>query len=777
MIDFRSEIPMQPHAEIMGKVYERTIGAVIRVHGSQPCPNSCNPYDWNIPTKRMARAMAFWDAVRAFPERAMIGIIGQSILDNAMVRAVRNGGYEANIFFARHMALREFVQHADPYLSAIAALESLPTPVVRRVLWFANIDFQSRESFLRRLTMEQLAVLVEHALIFDEARLVFHPPEYPKPELPCFRSGWVNAIAESFHPEKHTRWDATKPLGCEDERYASKAAIAVNVFGWDLGFKLYHDDVNDVPNSTTLAGQVLLSSEGEEFSVNTESRGAYAWLYQTLRSNPLWNEHAEIRLRPHVCPGFWATLSVWAVVAIVSPLAFFMLLATGLSGGLPDNSTSVYLFAPFWAFAALASVTPVLASAFALRWSLGKLSKEFDADFLKALFAVIASSVVVVGVGHGLWLAYQWADWSEPVNWLISGWIAVWLAYSIAKDKGKNPFAVPFFGPAFATALASRIVYLSWQGYPNELLAFGVFVIAVVLVLSFLVFLVMTRIWLVERYAKWCQTRTERFSELVKHGHRNEARALADESISFAHEHAALAVSAIVVIVLLLTVSMKGDARIGAIMTLVLIASALPIVVAASVLEGFFRNRERLGVRGMELAYVQNAYAGHRFSNYLPDILENPFLHLGYCQLNQSALDQFYEEGSRKLWNYFHQDAIREMFRSMTEEGVKRFATAKTKTYLLPYVLQGLTYSQARAIYRQELQSEKAENERKRALAESRRKGAQAFAQGFDESVKTFLTPFRLAGKAFVLGIRMLFVLKDAFDRICPSIAHSRKVC
>ncbi len=215
--------------------------------------------------------------------------------------------------------LHTFSTHHNPYLALVARLESLPTRVLRRVLWFYNIDFQSRESCLRRITSTQRDGVYE-----TYAALYGNTPHIPT----CFCSGVWDGLRQHLPGVRVTFSELLNGTFEGTERYRQKNAIAHDFGGLGWGFTLYKStDIDDqVPESVT---QQFLSPKNHhnDFTVNQEEGGVYWQLYSFVRSNYLWNRHGTVTLHRAICPGAYLTFTTLIVMFVCSPL---LLLCVGV---------------------------------------------------------------------------------------------------------------------------------------------------------------------------------------------------------------------------------------------------------------------------------------------------------------------------------------------------------------------------------------------------------------------------------------------------------------
>lgn len=202
-------------------------------------------------------------------------------------------------------------------LDTVAKLELFLVRVFLRVLWFYNIDYQSFESCLRRITSEQIAGIHE-----TYANLYGASPKVPR----AFTEGLYNFMRDVRHGCVSVQ-ELLNEKGENDEiRYQSKGAIAFNFFGWDMGFHRYPKENTDGILASTPAGTFLSltnrTSAEKVFTTNKGEGGVYWWLYKTCRSNYLWNRDGVVEFSKKICPAFWYTVLCWITFLFLSPLAF-----------------------------------------------------------------------------------------------------------------------------------------------------------------------------------------------------------------------------------------------------------------------------------------------------------------------------------------------------------------------------------------------------------------------------------------------------------------------
>ena len=194
-------------------------------------------------------------------------------------------------------------------VKTIAMIESLPDRVWRKLLWKENMDFMSRESFLRRLTNRQkIAIRSAYDSLFGK-----------EPVIPvCLSEGFLYKITHLFKKE------SVESLLSEDysdyNRMQSKGAWAFNLLELDFGFSLYPNGEDDDTMITNKKWTRFLSIKEHinDFIVNQEF-GMYWKLYRSARSNYVISPNKKVQLSNHVCPGFWMTLFIHAMFWIISP--------------------------------------------------------------------------------------------------------------------------------------------------------------------------------------------------------------------------------------------------------------------------------------------------------------------------------------------------------------------------------------------------------------------------------------------------------------------------
>ncbi len=229
------------------------------------------------------------------------------------------------------------------YSRLIAMIYLLPVRVWRKILWRYNIDFVSKESFLRRLSQEQYDAIEQNYDVWVSGGIP-----------PVLKLRFRDRVGIYFG--KITR----ESLMEHDEEYtheSTKGAWAFNLLNLDFGFGLYpkgkEDDTKIINKSFTRF--LSVKEHINDFTVNQED-GRYWQLYRSARSNYVFRPNKDIRLQKHVCPGFWATLIMHFVFWFISPIIFGGMIISIFNNGPSLSSIIVLLITSFptvlWLFLA-----------------------------------------------------------------------------------------------------------------------------------------------------------------------------------------------------------------------------------------------------------------------------------------------------------------------------------------------------------------------------------------------------------------------------------------
>lgn len=369
-------------AEFSSLFWEKVHGFDISLTGTYP-ERSVNG---RPSAEEVALALKFWRGIR-------------------VVRAeIESGEAEdsARLFKEELLHVHRFDER--PLIALAATVELLPTKVWRRALWHYNIDFQSFESFLRRITPEQVEGLQVSldAILHDQAP-------------PCFCKGWKNVLRRIFRPSWANPERLRKESPEDRERcYESKGAFAYEFFGIDFGHVLYRHEKDDREIDGNLATRFLSRKhDRNDFVVNQED-GAYWEMYRILRSNYIWFPNRDVQLKQAICPGFWYTFFVWLLVLFISPLAGILtgieyaqhasLWVVGLTG-------IVGVVTPFIISAVIVKYTFIQAGRFIV-WVAKQTGITVDEEY----WSSVGTTSVVIAAGsmggffvYGVWLLmYSW---------------------------------------------------------------------------------------------------------------------------------------------------------------------------------------------------------------------------------------------------------------------------------------------------------------------------------------------------------------------------------
>jgi len=256
----------------------------------------------------------------------------QAIVKQAMIpalalwRFIRRNASDAYVHFnggqgetERKEFIEKFLVVENRYIRLVAMIELMPIVLWRRIIWRANIDFVSHESFLRRLQPEHWLAI--------EANFV----------------DWQNHATPRILTAKEAKiLDWQQPGPCERPsvhpkmRHISKPAWTKNLFSFDFGFNKYPGGDNNDSQILNTADQrrIHSSNNSKDFVVNTEF-GRYMRLYRSARSNYVIRPNHDVELKTHICPGYWATILIHLMFWILSPATAIGLLATANSNHLP----------------------------------------------------------------------------------------------------------------------------------------------------------------------------------------------------------------------------------------------------------------------------------------------------------------------------------------------------------------------------------------------------------------------------------------------------------
>ncbi|MCD4761552.1 hypothetical protein K8R32_01190 [bacterium] len=200
----------------------------------------------------------------------------------------------------RQSLLTRFANHPNQFVGVVAMLEALPVKIWRRVLWRANINFESFPSFLRRLTKENYTAIrnnYEDIIQDKPARIL------------------------NWWERRFKKFTVSEKINDSEKRYQGKGSWSFNLLGLDFGFNSFRNGLDDDFRAEVKSWRDFWSIENhsDDFIVNQEF-GKYWWLYRTARSNYGWMRNRIVNLNDHICPGFYWTFIVHLVLWVLSPI-------------------------------------------------------------------------------------------------------------------------------------------------------------------------------------------------------------------------------------------------------------------------------------------------------------------------------------------------------------------------------------------------------------------------------------------------------------------------
>ncbi len=226
--------------------------------------------------------------------------------------------YEKNVV---RQFLLQFIEGvpggSERYMMLVAMIEFFPTSMWRKMLWNYNIDFMSFQSFMRRITEEQVGAIMEN---FMDLRAGVVPRVF---------SLWDRKIKKVTVEKLLAEYDDTN-------RYNTKGAMSYNLLDLDFGFNAFPKGVKDDTKIVEVSPFRFISEKqhADDFIVNQEN-GKYWRAYEKVRSNYVYRPNRKVKLSTHICPGFWYTLIMHALFWVISPLT-----ALSVGGELISNGWS-----------------------------------------------------------------------------------------------------------------------------------------------------------------------------------------------------------------------------------------------------------------------------------------------------------------------------------------------------------------------------------------------------------------------------------------------------
>jgi hypothetical protein len=343
---------------------------------------------------------------------------------------------EINIYyleqdFWRHL-MQDAVGHENELIRIIAMTELLPARAWRELLWKENIDFMSLECFLRRLTPEQKEAIRLNYLDYKNGRI-------PR----VMKKGWRNRVKIFFGLMSFKKLSQQKKY--EEKRYASKNAWAYNLLGIDFGFSLYPEGEFSDKKITNKSFTRFLSVKEHinDFVVNKEN-GKYFWMYKTARSNYAFRPGQDVKMRNHVCPGFWATLILHTFFWIISPLALVSAL------------TSIWQFGLSWE-----SVSPAIFALPLITWLTIAFTRFFWNSMVKATKAT-TGTLKSVNTDHWVIRILKWIGIGLLSVFVLTG-VSLWIKW-IIEFISVFFMLSPILGPLLTTLLFISVIFYLLTG-------------------------------------------------------------------------------------------------------------------------------------------------------------------------------------------------------------------------------------------------------------------------------------------------------------------------
>ena len=283
----------------------------------------------------------------------------------------------------------------NSYLKIVCKILALPNIVWKELLYRKNIDFQSFESFLRRLKSEQYeAIDIAHKQLFEDkiVPIIFSQDKKIRQffkKVPSY-----DKIIDSYYNFS--------------EKYSSKGAMSYDLFNLDFGYGRFPNGISDDTEvvEKDLSRFISIKNHVNDFVVNKRD-GGYWYMYKKARSNYVYMPDKEIKLSTHICPGFWYTLMVHLLFWIISPLAFLATL-TIVNFEETFSSLTTYGLASFtfiWSILAIIKYLVLKIQSKKLRTKYSQKTKERFIYTYKKILTTLKIIGVIAAVG-GLSYAY-----------------------------------------------------------------------------------------------------------------------------------------------------------------------------------------------------------------------------------------------------------------------------------------------------------------------------------------------------------------------------------
>ncbi len=293
----------------------------------------------------------------------------------------------------------------NSYIRAVAMIEYLPKTVWRKLLWRQNIDFMGFETFLRRVSQEQLVGISKAYLEFKDGK---------RPNV----FTWY---------DRNVKWVSFKSLAKEEldynGRYATKAAMSYNLFNLDFGFNAYPKGIYDDTKVVEISPMRFLSKKqhADDFSVNKED-GMYWWLYRRARANYVINPKREVVLHKAICPGLWFTLLVHLLFWVISPVATLVMTAVWSDSVVPESILGWFAYVPLGLVGLLTPVWILLATLKLVFSSILKLIELLPVKIWKTIYSILMSITVPFGLAFitpKIFYVFERASGGNPFRELL----------------------------------------------------------------------------------------------------------------------------------------------------------------------------------------------------------------------------------------------------------------------------------------------------------------------------------------------------------------------
>lgn len=390
-------------------------------------------------------ALALWKFVRCH------------VGDQFVYFGKRGDGHEKRKEF-----LRSFLADDNRYVRLVVMIELLPIAIWRRILWRANIDFVSHESFLRRLQPE-------HWLAIEANFVDLENRQQPR----------ILTAKERKYPELQIERLLDTSTDIPHLRHDSKAAWTKNLFDFDFGFRCYPDGENNdrMVLATDDRRRMHTNDVTQKEFVVDEEFGRYMRLYTQVRSDYVFHRGAKVKLKDHICPGYWITMIALFVFFYLSPTMAIGLAVTASWNHLPWWANVLLgipaAVTPFWLVCAGLKFSWIGANRLvdncADKWAkkvvewIGRLCDEHPRA-AKWTLGVILSLIFGIAIALAFFavLRFRWYDAT-----LAGVAMAGIIGYEFSRaGKAEQPMPLHMFIPLYSTCLyLGGLLAVRWSPY------------------------------------------------------------------------------------------------------------------------------------------------------------------------------------------------------------------------------------------------------------------------------------------------------------------------